>query len=71
MWVPVNKRKNYSKGNTEIIENLNEWIGNNLQVVNSQISNNTLLVPDHKQPGKKIRVSKLLLKISIVSYIMV
>ena len=49
----------------ELIEHLHEWIGNHLQVVNSSIYNKTLLVPDHKQPGTKIRVSKLLRKISI------
>ena len=49
----------------ELIDHFHEWIGNNPQVVNEPISNNTLLVPDKKRPGKKIRVHKLLLQISI------
>ena len=49
----------------ELIDHLNEYIVNNLQVVNSTISNDTLLVPDPEQPGKKIRVSKLIFQISI------
>ena len=49
----------------ELIDHLHECIVNNSQVVNSPISSDTLLVPDHKQPGKKIRVSKFLLQISI------
>ena len=50
---------------SELIDNLHEWIGNHPQVVNLPIYDDTLLVPDHKQPGKKIRVSKFLLQISI------
>ena len=49
----------------ELIENMHEWIGNHPQVVNLPISNNVFLVPDNKQPGKKIRVYKFLLQISI------
>ena len=49
----------------KLIDNPHEWISNHQQVVNSPISNNTLLVPDHKQPWKKIRVYKLLSQISI------
>ena len=49
----------------ELIEHMHEWIGNHPEVVNLPISNDTLLVSDHNQPGKKIRVSKLLLQISI------
>ena len=49
----------------ELIEHLHEWIGNNPQVVNSQISKDILLVPDHKRQWKKIRVYKLILQISI------
>ena len=63
LWVSVKKRKNYSKVTPELIEHLHEWIGNHPQVVNSPISNDTLVVSGHKRPGKKIRVSKLLLKI--------
>ena len=48
-----------------LTDNMNEWIGNHPQVLNSPISNNIVLVPDHNQPGKKIMVSKLLLLISI------
>ena len=48
----------------ELIDHLNEWIGNHPQVENSPISNDTLLVPDTEQPGKKIRVYKLILQIS-------
>ena len=48
-----------------LTDNMNEWIGNHPQVLNSPISNNIVLVPDHNQPGKKIRCSKLLLQISI------
>ena len=44
---------------------MHEWIGNNTQVVNLPISKDVLIVPDHKQPGKKISVSKFLLQISI------
>ena len=40
-------------------------MGNYPKVVNLLISNDILLVPDHKQPGKKIKVSKFLLQISI------
>ena len=54
---------NNSKAMSELIYHLNEWIGNHPQVVNPPISNGTLLVPDTEQPGKKIRVSKLLLQI--------
>ena len=49
----------------ESIEHIHEWIGNHPQVVNPQIPNDTLLVLDHKQRRKKIRVSKLLLQVSI------
>ena len=48
-----------------LIEHLNNWIGNNTQVVDLPISKDTLLVTDIKRPGKKIRVSKLLCRISI------
>ena len=61
----VKKRKNYSKVTPELIDYLHEWIVNYPQVVNSPISNDTLLVPNHKQPGKEIRVSKFLFQISI------
>ena len=50
---------------TDLIENLHEWIGNHPQVMNLLISKDTLLVPDYKRPEKKIRVSKLLLQITI------
>ena len=49
----------------ELIEHMHEWIGNNPKVVDFLISNDILLVSDHNQPGKKIKVSKLLLQISI------
>ena len=49
----------------ELIEHLHECIENHPPVVNSTISNDTLLVPDHKQPGNKIRVYKLILRRSI------
>ena len=55
----------YSKVTTELIEHMNEWIGNYPQVTNPPISNDILLVPDLDRPGKKTRVSKLLLQISI------
>ena len=51
---------------TELIEHLNERIGDHPQVVNSPIFNETLLVPDPELPGNKIRVSKLILQISIL-----
>ena len=54
------EKENYSKVTPEIIEHIHEWIGNHPQVVNSPISNYTLLVPDHNQPEKKIRVYKLI-----------
>ena len=54
-----------SKVTPELIENMHERIGNHPQVVNSPISNNISLFPDNKQPGKKTRVSILILKISI------
>ena len=44
---------------------MHEWIVNHTKVVNLPISNYTWLVPDHKQPGKKIWVSKFHLPISI------
>ena len=47
----------------ELIDNLNEWIGNNPQVVNSQIPNDKFLVPNPERPGKKTMVYKLLLQI--------
>ena len=49
----------------ELIENLNICIGNHPHVVKSPISNDTLLVPDTEIPGNKIRVSKMILQISI------
>ena len=60
----MNKIKNI-QNTPELIENMHEWIGNNTQVVNLPISKDVLIVPDHKQPGKKISVSKFLLQISI------
>ena len=54
-----------SKGTPELIEHMDKWIGNNPQVFNSPIFNDTLLVTDTYIPGKKIRVSKLLLHVSI------
>ena len=65
LWASVKKWKKCSKVMPELIDHLNEYIVNNLQVVNSTISNDTLLVPDPEQPGKKIRVSKLIFQISI------
>ena len=65
MWVSVNKRGKYSNVKPELIEHPHEWIGNHPQVLNSPISDDTLLVPDHKKPGKKFGVSKLLLQVSI------
>ena len=65
-WVSVKKRKNYSKVTPTLIDYLHEWIGNHPQLVNSKFSKDTLLVSDHKQPGKKIRGSKLLLQRSII-----
>ena len=56
----------YSYVTHELIDSPNEWIGNCPQVVNSPISNDTLLVPDPEQPGEKIRVSKLIFQISIL-----
>ena len=53
--------KKKSKLTSELIYNPNKWIGNHPQVVNLQISNDTLLVPDPERPGKKIRTSKLIL----------
>ena len=49
----------------ELIDHLHEWIVNHPQVLNLPISNETMLLPDHNQPENKIRVSKLLLQISI------
>ena len=51
----------YAKVTPELIEYLNEWIVNHPEVVKSPISNDTMLVPNSEQPGKKIRVSKFLL----------
>ena len=65
LWVSFNKRKNYQKVTPELIGHIHEWIGNYPKVVKLTISNDTLLFPDHKQPGKKVGVSKLLLQISI------
>ena len=65
MWVSVKKKENHSKVTSELIEHLRKWIGNHPQVVNLPIYNENLLVPDHKQPVNKIRVSKFLLQISI------
>ena len=59
------EKKNKLKVTPELIEHLHECMGNHPQVANLTIYNDILLVPDHKQPGKKIRVSKLLLQISI------
>ena len=61
VWIPTQ-----SKMTPELIYHLNEWIGNHPKMVNSPISNDTLLVPDQERPGKKIRVSKLILQISIL-----
>ena len=58
LWVSAKKKKNNSKVTPELIDHLHEWIGNHPQVVNSPIYNDTLLFPDNKQPGKKIRISK-------------
>ena len=65
LWSSVNKRKKYSKVTPELIQHLNERIGNHPQVVNLPISNDMLLLPDTLRPGKKIRISKLLLLIPI------
>ena len=65
LWASVKKQIKYSKVTPESIEHMNEWIGNHPQVAKSPIYNETLLVPDTERPGKKIRVYKLLLKISI------
>ena len=61
----IKKRENNSKVTPELFDHLHEWTGYNSQVVNSPTYNDTLLVPDHKQPGNKIGISKLLLQISI------
>ena len=44
---------------------MNGCIGNHPKVVNSPISNDTLLVHNIERPGRKIWVSKFLLQISI------
>ena len=59
------KMGKYSKATSELIDNMNENIGNIPQVMNSPNSNYILLVPDPEQPRKKIRVSKFILQISI------
>ena len=64
-WSSVEKRKGYSKVSPKLRKRLFEWINNHPHIVNSPISNDTLLVPDPEQPGNRVRVSKLLLQISI------
>ena len=55
----------YSKVTPGLIKHPNEWVGNHPQVVNQPIYNDNFFVPDPEGPGKKIRVSKLILYISI------
>jgi hypothetical protein len=64
-WSSVEKRKGYSKVSPELRKKLFEWINNHPHIVNSPISNDTLLVPDPEQPGNRVKISKLLLQISI------
>ena len=54
------RNEKYFKLTPELIDNMNEWIGNHPQVVNLPIIDDTLFVPDPEQPWKKIRVYKLL-----------
>ena len=42
----ISQEMKKSKLTPELIENMNEWIGNNTQVVNLPISGDTLFVPD-------------------------
>jgi hypothetical protein len=62
VWLSsVERRKGYSKVSPELRKRVFEWINNHPHIVNSPISNDTLLVPDPKQPGNQVRVSKLMI----------
>lgn len=63
-WSQVKARRGHSKITAAIRAELHEWVLNHPRVVNSPIGNDTLLV-DNRETGKKERVGKLLLEISI------
>jgi hypothetical protein len=63
-WSRVKPWKGFSKITPEIHERLHQWIVDHPQVVQSPITNNTLLLLD-RESGLTIHVPKLLLEISI------
>ena len=63
-WSQVRRRRGHSKITPEIRVLLHEWVLSHPRVVNSPIANETLLVKD-RDTGKKERVGKLLLEITI------
>ena len=60
----VKPRKGFTKITLEIREKLNQWILGHPQVIQSPITNDTLLIRN-RETGVIIRVSKLLIEISI------
>jgi hypothetical protein len=63
-WSRVKPRKGFTKITPEIREKLNQWILGHPQVIQSPITNDTLLLPD-RETGVVMRVPKLLIEISI------
>ena len=63
-WSQVEARRGHSKITTEVRAKLHEWVLNHPRVVQSPIANDTLFVLN-EETGKKERVGKLLLEISV------
>jgi hypothetical protein len=62
-WSRVKARKGYTKVSQELRKQLYEWVLDHPHVVNSPISNDTIIIKDNN--NEKTRVGKLLLQISI------
>ena len=65
VWSSVQSRKGYSKVSPALREKLYDWILKHPEIINSPISNDTILIRNPTNANEKIRVGKLLRNISI------
>ena len=61
----MQSRKGYSKVSRALREKLYDWILKHPEIINSPISNDTILIRNPTNANEKIRVGKLLHNISI------
>ena len=65
LWSSVKSRKGYSKVSIELRKKLFDWIIKHPDIVDSPLSNDTILIKNPSNSNEKIRVGKLLRNISI------